>query len=51
VRGELPSPLAPPPGCAFNTRCPNAVERCRHEAPPLAPFDGRLVACHRVAEL
>ena len=49
--GELPSPLAPPAGCAFNTRCPHAVERCRVEVPLLAPFDGRLVACHRVAEI
>ena len=49
--GELPSPLAPPPGCAFNTRCPHAVERCRIEMPMLAPFAGRLVACHRVAEI
>ena len=49
--GELPSPMAPPPGCAFNTRCPFAVERCRVEVPPLENFDGRLVACHRVAEI
>ena len=49
--GELPSPLAPPPGCAFNTRCPHALERCRREVPVLAPFDDRLVACHRVAEI
>ncbi|MBC7514191.1 MAG: ABC transporter ATP-binding protein [Herminiimonas sp.] len=49
--GELPSPLSPPLGCAFNTRCPHAVERCRIEMPLLAPFDGRLVACHRVAEI
>jgi dipeptide transport system ATP-binding protein len=49
--GELPSPLAPPPGCAFNTRCPFAVARCRQEVPILAPFEGRLVACHRVAEI
>jgi dipeptide transport system ATP-binding protein len=51
LRGELPSPLAPPPGCAFNTRCPHAIERCRNEAPPLAQVDDRLVACHRVAEI
>ena len=49
--GELPSPLAPPPGCAFNNRCPFAVERCRVEVPLLEPFEGRLVACHRVAEI
>ena len=51
LTGELPSPMAPPPGCAFNTRCPFAQERCRAEVPLLAPFDGRLVACHRVAEI
>ena len=49
--GELPSPLAPPPGCSFNNRCPHAIERCRQEVPELAEFEGRLVACHRVAEI
>lgn len=49
--GELPSPLAPPPGCSFNNRCPHAVERCRQQVPVLEEFDGRLVACHRVAEI
>ncbi|QRX82655.1 peptide ABC transporter ATP-binding protein [Glaciimonas sp. PAMC28666] len=51
LAGELPSPLAPPPGCSFNNRCPYAVGHCREEVPPLAEFDGRLVACHRVAEI
>ena len=51
LRGELPSPLAPPPGCAFSNRCPHAVERCREIAPPLQAFDDRLVACHRVGEV
>ncbi|OIQ89679.1 putative D,D-dipeptide transport ATP-binding protein DdpF [mine drainage metagenome] len=51
LRGELPSPLAPPPGCAFHRRCPFAVDRCALEAPALAAHDGRLVACHRVGEL
>jgi len=49
--GELPSPLAPPPGCAFNNRCPHAIERCRQELPLLQPFKGSLVACHRVSEI
>ena len=51
VKGELPSPLDPPSGCAFHKRCPHAVERCRVEVPLLEPFDGVLVACHRVAEI
>ena len=49
--GELPSPLAPPPGCAFHSRCPHAVERCLQEAPVLQSFKGSLVACHRVSEI
>ncbi|WP_255990044.1 peptide ABC transporter ATP-binding protein [Chitinolyticbacter albus] len=49
--GELPSPLNPPTGCAFHTRCPFAAERCRAEVPVLRPFEGRLVACHRVEEI
>ena len=51
LAGELPSPLAPPPGCAFNTRCPYATQQCRAEVPLLRLFEGRLVACHRVAEI
>jgi dipeptide transport system ATP-binding protein len=46
VRGELPSPLNPPPGCAFATRCPYAAGRCTAEAPELRALDGHLVACH-----
>jgi len=46
VTGELPSPLDPPPGCAFNTRCPFAVARCRVERPELRALAGRRVACH-----
>ncbi|MEO6920074.1 MAG: peptide ABC transporter ATP-binding protein [Collimonas sp.] len=49
--GELPSPLAPPPGCSFNNRCPHAVERCRQEVPLLRMFDDRLAACHRLEEI
>ena len=52
LQGELPSPLAPPAGCRFHTRCPFAVERCRIEQPQLK-FDakGHAVACHRTDEL
>jgi dipeptide transport system ATP-binding protein len=49
LQGEMPSPLTPPAGCAFHTRCPYAVARCRDEVPVLKPVDGRLVACHVVA--
>jgi dipeptide transport system ATP-binding protein len=44
--GELPSPLNPPAGCVFSTRCPHAVARCRAERPPLRSLDGRQVSCH-----
>jgi peptide/nickel transport system ATP-binding protein len=47
VRGEIPSPLAPPPGCHFHPRCPHAMPVCRDVAPPLIPIaPGRLSACH-----
>ena len=51
VAGEVPSPLTPPPGCAFNPRCPHANERCRTERPvPLELPGGRIAACHAVQE-
>jgi oligopeptide/dipeptide ABC transporter ATP-binding protein len=47
ISGDLPSPLDPPSGCRFRTRCPRAEERCAAEAPQLrALADRRLVACH-----
>jgi len=49
--GELPSPLRPPPGCAFAPRCPYAVDHCREEVPQLRKLEGRLVACHRVEDI
>ncbi|MGE3832001.1 MAG: oligopeptide/dipeptide ABC transporter ATP-binding protein, partial [Parvibaculaceae bacterium] len=48
LRGELPSPLNPPSGCAFNPRCPLAFDRCRVERPELILHDAALVACHAV---
>jgi peptide/nickel transport system ATP-binding protein len=50
VAGEVPSPIHPPPGCAFHPRCPFANERCRSEVPALRPAQGALVACHAVEE-
>jgi len=46
LKGELPSPLNPPKGCVFSTRCPHATERCRAERPLLREVAGRQVACH-----
>ena len=47
VKGEIPSPLDPPPGCHFHPRCPHAMARCRSEAPALREIaPRRLSACH-----
>ncbi len=46
LRGELPSPLNPPTGCVFSTRCPFVTDRCRTERPQKREIDGRQVACH-----
>ncbi len=46
LKGELPSPLNPPPGCVFSTRCPLAAVRCRTERPALRELAGRQLACH-----
>ena len=52
LRGELPSPLRPPGGCAFHQRCPFAVERCGVETPALQELGaGQRVACLRVDEI
>ncbi|QLI81372.1 ABC transporter ATP-binding protein [Chitinibacter fontanus] len=48
LTGELPSPLNPPTGCAFSTRCPHANERCQSETPVLRPLANRMIACHHV---
>ena len=47
IKGEIPSPINPPSGCAFHPRCPHAGPRCRVEAPRLTEAgQGRTVACH-----
>lgn len=51
AQGELPSPLDPPPGCAFHRRCPHAIEACRVDVPELRELDGHLAACHRAGEI
>jgi dipeptide transport system ATP-binding protein len=48
LTGEPPSPIAPPPGCPFNPRCPLAFDRCRREKPPIERKQGRDVACFAV---
>ena len=47
LKGELPSPLAPPPGCPFHPRCPHAMPVCRESRPPLVEIaPARSAACH-----
>jgi oligopeptide/dipeptide ABC transporter ATP-binding protein len=50
-RSEPPSPLDPPPGCPFNTRCKWAADVCRGSMPPLAGEGARAAACHRLLEV
>ncbi len=50
VAGEVPNPLAPPAGCAFNPRCPHANDRCHTERPQLHGHGTAAVACHAVEE-
>jgi peptide/nickel transport system ATP-binding protein len=47
IKGEIPSPLAPPPGCHFHPRCPHAMARCKSDNPVLREIaPGRFSACH-----
>ncbi len=51
LTGDIPSPVNPPPGCRFHTRCPIAFERCSVEEPPLREYaPGHFAACHWVEE-
>jgi peptide/nickel transport system ATP-binding protein len=50
LRGDVPSPLAPPTGCAYHPRCPLVNARCARERPQVLDVGGVLVACHAVEE-
>jgi oligopeptide/dipeptide ABC transporter ATP-binding protein len=56
LSGDVPSPVHPPPGCVFHTRCPYAKEYCRDKVPELEPAPGtsggnHLQACLRAGEI
>jgi oligopeptide transport system ATP-binding protein len=52
LQGDVPSPIAPPPGCRFHTRCPIAIDKCRVEDPPFVDYGGgHFAACWRAREV
>ncbi len=52
LEGDVPSPIAPPPGCRFHTRCPIAIDKCRVEEPPFIDYGGgHFAACWRAREV
>ena len=48
IVGEIPSPVTPPNGCRFHTRCPYAIEVCKKQEPILREVEDRYVACHLI---
>ena len=51
LEGDIPSPINPPSGCRFHTRCPHATDRCRQQVPELKEYaPGHLAACHLLEE-
>jgi oligopeptide/dipeptide ABC transporter ATP-binding protein len=51
LKGDIPTPINPPGGCRFRTRCPHAFERCREEEPPLLEHrPGHWAACHLIED-
>ena len=55
LKGDVPSPIDPPEGCRFHTRCPFATDKCRTETPELRTTDylkeGHMAACHYMEEI
>jgi len=52
LEGDIPSPINPPSGCRFHTRCPFATERCKMEMPAVKDYGkGHFAACHRIGEV
>ena len=52
LEGDVPSPLNPPRGCRFHTRCPFVIQRCESDEPQLTDIGGgHQVACHRQADV
>ncbi|MCM8539321.1 MAG: hypothetical protein NE328_03530 [Lentisphaeraceae bacterium] len=55
LQGDVPSPIDPPSGCSFHTRCPYAIDKCKTETPQLKNYGAgdkeQLVSCHLAGEV